>query len=179
MNIAESSFQDHEDAAAAKVKSLGFAIITLSDTRTEETDISGAFIKNLLLNSGHTVPFYRVFPDDRVKIKDVVQDCLADPHIAVIITNGGTGIASRDTTFDVVASLLEKRLDGFGELFRMLSYQEIGPAAMMSRAVAGIAKGKVIFSLPGSTNAVRLAMEQLILPQAAHVYWELHKHALS
>ena len=179
MNTIESSFQDHEEAAAAKVKSLAFAIITLSDTRTVETDISGAFIKNLLVNSGHTVESYRVLPDDRVKIKEAVQDCLADPHIAVIITNGGTGISSRDTTFDVVASLIEKRLEGFGELFRMLSFQEIGPAAMMSRAVAGVAKGKVIFSVPGSTNAVRLAMEQLILPQAAHVYWELHKHALT
>ena len=179
MDTTESSFKDHETATSAKIQSLGFAIITLSDTRTEETDISGAFIKNLLVNAGHTVPFYRVLPDDRVKIKDAVQDCLSDPHIAVIITNGGTGISSRDTTFDVVASLLEKRLEGFGELFRMLSYQEIGPAAMMSRAVAGVAKGKVIFSVPGSTNAVRLAMEQLILPQAAHVYWELHKHVLT
>ena len=176
--MSESSFKDHETAVASQVRSLGFAVITLSDTRTDATDISGAFIKNILLDAGHTVPFYRVLPDDREKIKTVVQDCLSDPHIAVIITNGGTGISARDTTFDVVASLLEKRLDGFGELFRMLSYQEIGPAAMMSRATAGVAKGKVIFAVPGSTNAVRLAMEKLILPQAGHVYWELHKHLL-
>jgi molybdenum cofactor biosynthesis protein B len=111
-----------------------------------------------------------------VKIKTVLQDCLADPHVAIVITNGGTGIASRDSTIDVMGSLLEKQLDGFGELFRMLSYQEIGPAAMMSRAIAGIAKNRVLFAIPGSTNAVRLAMEKLILPQAAHVYWELNKH---
>ena len=178
MTAPESSFQDHE-VEAKKVKSLGFAVITLSDSRNETTDVSGAFIKNALLDVGHSVPFYRVLKDDREKIKSTVKDCLIDPSISVIITNGGTGIASRDTTFDVVAALLEKRLDGFGELFRMLSYQEIGPAAMMSRAVAGVAKGKVLFCLPGSTNAVRLAMEKLVLPQAAHVYWELNKHALA
>ena len=176
--MSESSFKDHETAVASQVRSLGFAVITLSDTRTDATDISGAFIKNILLDAGHTVPFYRVLPDDREKIKTVVQDCLSNPHIAVIITNGGTGISARDTTFDVVASLLEKQMVGFGELFRMLSYQEIGPAAMMSRATAGVAKGKVIFAVPGSTNAVRLALEKLILPQAGHVYWELHKHLL-
>ena len=178
MSAPESSFKDHE-AEASKIRSLGFAVITMSDTRTEDTDVSGAFIKTILQDAGQTVPFYRVLQDDREKIKEAVQDCLTDPHIAVIITDGGTGVASRDTTFDVVVSLLEKRLDGFGELFRMLSYQEIGPAAMLSLAVAGIAKGKVIFAIPGSTNAVRLAMEKLILPQAGHVYWELHKHTLA
>ena len=177
--MSESSFKDHETAVATKVQSLGFAVITLSDTRTDATDASGAFIKKALLDNGHTVPLYRVLPDDRAKIKSVVQDCLIDPRLAVIITNGGTGISARDTTFDVVVALLEKRLDGFGELFRMLSYQEIGPAAMMSRATAGVAKGKVIFAIPGSTNAVRLAMEKIILPQAAHIYWELNKHVMS
>ena len=176
--MSESSFKDHETAAASKVRSLGFAVITLSDTRTDATDVSGAFIKSTLQDAGHTVPFYRVLPDDRERIKTVMQDCLSDPHIAVVITNGGTGISARDTTFDVVTSLLEKQLEGFGELFRVLSYQEIGSAAMMSRATAGVAKGKVIFAVPGSTNAVRLAMEKLILPQAGHVYWELHKHLL-
>lgn len=175
MSLQESSFKDHEEKSS-KVGSLGFAVITLSDTRTDATDISGAFIKTVLLDAGHTVPLYRVLPDDRLKIKSIIQDCLIDPHIAVIITNGGTGISARDTTFDVVAALIEKRLDGFGELFRSLSYQEIGPAAMMSRAVAGVAKNKVIFALPGSTNAVKLAMEKLILPQAAHLFWELNKH---
>ena len=171
----ESSFQDHA-AASSNVGSLGFAVITLSDTRDEATDMSGKFITNALVAAGHKVPLYRVLPEDRVKIKTTLQDCLADPHIAVVITNGGTGIASRDSTIEVLASVLEKQLDGFGELFRMLSYQEIGPAAMMSRALAGIAKNRVLFAIPGSTNAVRLAMEKLILPQAGHVYWELNKH---
>jgi molybdenum cofactor biosynthesis protein B len=172
---AESSFQDHA-AASSNVGSLGFAVITLSDTRTDATDMSGKFIKNALSEAGHTIPLYRVLKEDRVKIKTTLQDCLADPQVHVVITNGGTGIASRDSTIEVLASLLEKQLDGFGELFRMLSYQEIGPAAMMSRALAGIAKHKVLFAIPGSTNAVRLAMEKLILPQAGHVYWELNKH---
>ena len=101
---------------------------------------------------------------------------LDNPDVAVIVTNGGTGIALRDSAYEVIASTLDKRLDGFGELFRMISYKEIGAAAMLSRALGGIARGKVIFSLPGSTNAVRLAMEKLILPQAAHLYQELHKH---
>lgn len=171
----ESSFQDHA-AAASKVKSLGFAVITLSDTRSDLTDESGKFIKNALADAGHTVPVYRVLKEDRVKIKTTLQDCLSDPEVNVIVTNGGTGIASRDSTIEVMASLLEKQLDGFGELFRMLSYQEIGPAAMMSRALGGIAKNRVLFAIPGSTNAVRLAMEKLILPQAGHVYWELNKH---
>jgi molybdenum cofactor biosynthesis protein B len=171
----ESSFQDHA-AESAKVGSLGFAVITLSDTRTDLTDMSGKFIKHVLAESGHTVPFYRVLKEDRVKIKTVLQDCLADPQVNVVITNGGTGISSRDSTIEVLASVLEKQLDGFGELFRMLSYQEIGPAAMMSRALGGIAKNRVLFAIPGSTNAVRLAIEKLILPQAGHIYWELNKH---
>ncbi len=177
MSAPESSFQDHE-AAASKVGALGFAVITLSDTRTEATDESGKFIRHTLADHGHSVPFYRVVPDDRAKIKTVVEDALVDSRVQVVITNGGTGIAARDTTFDVIVTLLEKPLPGFGELFRMLSFQEIGPAAMMSRATAGVVKGKVLFAIPGSTNAVRLAIEKLILPQAAHVYWELHKHAL-
>lgn len=171
----ESSFQDHA-AASACVGSLGFAVITLSDTRTDATDASGKFIKNALIEAGHKVPYYRVLKEDRVKIKTTLQDCLADPEVNVIITNGGTGIASRDSTIEVMASLLDKPMDGFGELFRMLSYQEIGPAAMISRAIGGIAKNRVLFAIPGSTNAVRLAMEKLILPQAGHVYWELNKH---
>lgn len=177
MPAIESSFKDHEKPSS-KVGPLGCAVITLSDTRTDITDISGAVIKTVLIDAGHTVPLYRVLPDDREKIKSVIQDCLIDPHIAVIITNGGTGISARDTTFDAVASLIEKRIDGFGELFRNLSYQEIGPAAMMSRAVAGIAKNKILFALPGSTNAVKLAMEKLVMPQASHIYWELNKHLL-
>jgi molybdenum cofactor biosynthesis protein B len=171
----ESSFQDHA-AAASHVGSLGFAVITLSDTRSDATDMSGKFIKNALTEAGHTIPLYRVLKEDRVKIKTTLQDCLADPQINVVITNGGTGIASRDSTIEVLSSVLEKQLDGFGELFRMLSYQEIGPAAMMSRAIGGIAKNRVLFAIPGSTNAVRLAMEKLILPQAGHIYWELNKH---
>ncbi len=161
---------------ASRTGALGFAVITLSDTRTEETDKSGKYLKEAIAAAGHQVVRYRIVKDEPSEVAAIVQSALEDSDVAVIITNGGTGIAARDTAFESVMQLLEKRLDGFGELFRMLSYQEIGAAAMLSRAVAGIANGKVIFSLPGSTNAVRLGMEQLILPQAGHLYYELHKH---
>jgi molybdenum cofactor biosynthesis protein B len=175
---SESSFQDHV-VEASRVGALGFAVITLSDTRTDATDESGRFIKNALADAGHHVVLYRVLREDRVKIKSTLQDCLADHQVNAVITNGGTGISSRDSTIEVMASMLDKQIDGFGELFRSLSYQEIGPAAMMSRALGGIAKNRVLFAIPGSTNAVRLAMEKLILPQAAHIFWELNKHLRS
>jgi molybdenum cofactor biosynthesis protein B len=172
---SESSFQDHA-TEASKVGALGFAVITLSDTRTDATDESGKFIKHAVAAAGHHVVLYRVLKEDRIKIKSTLQDCLADHQVHVIVTNGGTGISSRDSTIEVMASMLDKQIEGFGELFRNLSYQEIGPAAMMSRALGGIAKNRVLFAIPGSTNAVRLAMEKLILPQAAHIFWELNKH---
>ena len=105
-----------------------------------------------------------------------MQAALADPEVAVIVTNGGTGISQRDNAYETVVAILDKPLDGFGEIFRMLSYQEIGAAAMLSRAVGGIARGKVVFSLPGSTKSVRLGMEKLIVPQVGHLYFELQKH---
>lgn len=172
----ESSFQDHA-AAASKVKSLGFAVITLSDTRSDLTDESGKFIKNALADAGHTVPVYRVLKEDRVKIKTTLQDCLSEPDVNVIITNGGTGIASRDSTIEVLGSLLEKQLDGFGELFRMLSYQEIGPAAVLSRALCALHGRQVVWALPGSSAACRLALDRLILPELDHLGAQLARPA--
>ena len=154
------------------------AVLTVSDTRTEETDSSGSLIRRLLSDAGHEVVAYRIVPDERDQISDVFQSWTTERLVHAIISNGGTGIALRDTTFDVVSALLDKRLDGFGELFRMLSYAEIGSAAMMSRAVGGVMRGRAVFVLPGSSNAVALAMERLILPELAHVVHELSKHDL-
>lgn len=170
----ESSHRDHEQAAQ-EVKSLSFAVITLSDTRTEETDKSGQALRAGIEAAGHHVGRYAIVKDDPDLIRRELLLAIDDPRIAIVITNGGTGISLRDSAYETISGFLDKRLDGFGELFRMLSYEEIGAAAMLSRALGGIARGTVVFSLPGSTKAVRLGMEQLILPQAGHLYHELHK----
>jgi len=171
----ESSHVDHEDAAQG-VSGLGFSVITLSDTRTEETDKSGQLIHELVATAGQRVVQYAIVKDDPDAVDSQLLSAMNNEDVAIIVTNGGTGISLRDSAFEVINGRLDKKLDGFGELFRMLSYDEIGAAAMLSRSVGGIAQGKVVFSLPGSTKAVRLGMEKLILPQSAHLYNELHKH---
>ncbi len=175
---AESSFADHE-RAAQDVSGLGFAIITLSDTRNEETDKSGKLIRESAEAAGHRVARYAIVSDDVEKIDAELAAAIDDSAVDVIVSNGGTGISVRDSAYEVITGKLQKRLDGFGELFRSLSYEEIGAAAMLSRAVGGIANGKVVFALPGSTNAVRLGLEKLILPQVAHLHKELNKHSQS
>jgi len=147
-------------------------ILTISDTRTLATDSSGRTICDLLWADGHQVTGRKVVRDEPDGVREAVEAQLANPDVQVILTTGGTGITSRDTTYEAIAGLLEKRLDGFGEIFRMLSYQEIGSAAMLSRAVGGLAKGKVILALPGSERAVRLAMTKLILPELGHLVRE-------
>jgi len=147
-------------------------ILTISDTRTEATDASGRAIFDLLFAGGHQVTGRKIVHDEPEEVRAAIIDQLNKPGVQVIITTGGTGITTRDTTYETIASLLDKRLDGFGELFRMLSYQEIGSAAMMSRAVGGLARGRVILSLPGSEAAVRLAMTRLILPELGHLVRE-------
>ena len=147
-------------------------ILTVSDTRTEATDASGRAICDLLWAGGHQVTGRKIVPDDPAEVRGAVEAQLAKPDVQVIITTGGTGITSRDTTCEAITALLDKRLDGFGELFRMLSFQEIGSAAMLSRAVGGLAKGKVVLALPGSEGAVRLAMTKLILPELGHLVRE-------
>ncbi len=169
---SESSHRDHETAADG-VGSLGFAVVTLSDTRTEETDGSGRLIREAVTAAGHEVVRYAIVPDDPDAIRVELGAAIDDAAVAVVVTSGGTGISARDAAYETISGMLEKRLDGFGELFRMLSYDEIGAAAMLSRAVGGIAGGTVVFSLPGSTAAVRLGLEKLILPQAAHLHHEL------
>src|SRR3954464_2677706 len=144
-------------------------VVTVSDTRTEATDTSGRAIADLLTAAGHVVAGRALVRDDADLVRGTVERKLADADVQVIITTGGTGITSRDSTYEVVTALLQKRLDGFGELFRMLSYERIGPAAMMSRACAGIAAGHIVVSLPGSEGAVRLAMERLLIPELGHL----------
>jgi molybdenum cofactor biosynthesis protein B len=151
------------------------AIITLSDTRTTDTDKSGQRIRHLLESSKHQVARYSLIRDDPSALRALLTEILASQDIDAVITNGGTGISRRDTTVEVVESLLTQTLPGFGELFRMLSYQDIGSGAMLSRAVGGVASGKPLFALPGSTGAVELAMTKLILPELKHLAHELHK----
>ena len=156
-------------------RSIRCYVVTVSDTRTEDTDKSGAAIIDLLRAAGHHVAGRAIVKDDAALVRDAVVRQLANCDVDAIITTGGTGITSRDSTFEAVGALFEKRLDGFGELFRMLSFQDIGPAAMMSRASAGLAAGHIIVSLPGSEPAVRLAMERLLLPELGHLVQQASK----
>ena len=150
-------------------------ILTVSDTRTEATDASGRAIADLVAAAGHEVAGRVIVRDDPDAVRGTVERQLATGDAQVIITTGGTGITSRDSTYEAIAGLLQKRLDGFGELFRMLSFQQIGSAAMMSRASAGLAAGRIVISLPGSEAAVRLAMERLIIPELGHLVEQASK----
>ena len=150
-------------------------VLTISDTRTLATDSSGQAICDLLWAEGHQVTGRKIVPDEPDQVRQAIETQLANPDVQVVITTGGTGITSRDTTYEAISALLEKKMDGFGELFRMLSYQEIGSAAMLSRAVGGLVKNKVILSLPGSEPAVRLAMTKLILPELGHALREVSR----
>jgi molybdenum cofactor biosynthesis protein B len=158
-----------EEHKAHAPRSVRCFIVTVSDTRTEATDTSGRAIGDLLTAAGHVVAGRAIVKDDAEMVRGTLERQLASAEVHAIITTGGTGVTARDSTYEVVSSLLQKRLDGFGELFRMLSFQQIGPAAMMSRACAGIVAGHVIVSLPGSETAVRLALERLLIPELGHL----------
>ena len=163
---------EHKAQAPSAV---GCYVVTVSDTRTLDTDTSGRAIRDLLEQAGHVVTGYAIVRDEPSHVSALVRERLGDPATHVVITTGGTGISARDATYEAVAALLDKRLDGFGEIFRMLSFHEIGSAAMMSRATAGTIGRKAVFVLPGSLAAVRLAMEKLILPELGHVVQQLRK----
>lgn len=164
------STEQHRKTAPASVRAF---VLTISDTRTEANDTSGDAIAELLQNAGHEIDGRVLVKDDPGAVRAVVQQACRTAQ--VVITTGGTGITSRDSTYEAIAGLLDKRLDGFGELFRVLSFQEIGSAAMLSRACAGTVGTAAVFSLPGSENAVRLAMTRLILPEIGHVVRELNR----
>ncbi|GGB27405.1 molybdenum cofactor biosynthesis protein [Virgibacillus dakarensis] len=157
-------------------KSLNCMIITISDTRTKETDKSGRLMTELLKQAGHQVQSAEIVPDETSAIENKVKAGAENPNVDVILTNGGTGISFRDVTIETIKDMLDKEMTGFGEIFRMLSYQEdIGSAAILSRAIAGVINRTAIFATPGSTGAVKLAMNKLILPELSHVVHEINK----
>ncbi len=166
------SHTEHKAQAPPRVRCF---VLTVSDTRTEATDTSGRAIVELLTNGGHSVAGHAIVRDEPVDVARVVSEQAADPSVQVVITTGGTGITARDGTYEAISALLQKRLDGFGELFRVLSFEEIGPAAMMSRACAGTIGRTIVLSLPGSEAAVRLAMNRLILPELGHLVQQVSK----
>jgi molybdopterin adenylyltransferase len=149
--------------------SVACAVITVSDTRSPAQDSSGQTIQSHLMAAGHQVARYEIVPDEPLIIQAKLQQLGEQTGIKAVIFNGGTGIAPRDTTYDAIQALLDKELPGFGEIFRFLSYQEIGSRAIASRATAGIYRNLLVFSLPGSTNAVTLGMEKLIVPELVHL----------
>jgi len=168
----EPSHREHKRDAPEHVSCI---VITCSDTRTPETDTSGQLIMRLLKKEGHEVAGYEVIKDDPAEIRGKLQAAVQKETVQAVIINGGTGLSRRDSTFEAIDGMLEKRLAGFGEIFRYLSYQDIGSPAMMSRATAGLYRGRIIFSTPGSEGAVRLAMEKLILPELGHIIREITK----
>ena len=179
--MSESSFGASVSAGGAAAHradapaSVRCAVLTVSDTRTPDSDTSGSLIRETLGFSGHRVVDYRIVADEPNQIREALAVWIAREDVQAVLSNGGTGIASRDTTYDAISAMLEKRIDGFGELFRMLSWQEVGAAAMLSRAVAGVAGGTLIVAMPGSTNAVRLALTKLIVPELGHLVYEITK----
>ncbi len=173
--MSSHSHEAHREHKAQAPRRVSCLVITCSDTRTEETDTSGRLIKRLLAEHGHEVVGSHLLKDEPAEIRKALDAATADERVQAIVINGGTGLSRRDSTFEAVHGMLEKRLDGFGELFRALSYKEIGSPAMMSRATAGLVRGKIVFSTPGSESAVRLAMEKLILPELGHIVRELTK----
>ena len=176
IDTAEPGFVSPADEHRAGGQgALRVAVLTVSDTRTVATDTGGALVKALLEQSGHLVVAARIVPDDDDAIRAGAQDWVEDPEIDAVIVTGGTGIAPRDRTAEALLPILDRTIDGFGELFRMLSFEEIGSAAMLSRAFGGIAGHTPIFALPGSRNAIALAMDRLIVPELGHVVFESRK----
>ncbi len=164
--------EEHEILARA---SLRVAVITFTDTRDHNTDKSGSIIIDLLKKSGHQMVDYRIIKENPDEMKAGFAELLAQDQIQAIICNGGTGLSRRDNTIEIARPLFDKEIEGFGDIFRLVSYQQIGAAAMLSRATAGINSGRVIVCLPGSSAAVRLAMTRIVLPQLAHMHWEANR----
>lgn len=152
-----------------------FAVLTVSDTRNQKTDVSGKIAKELISNSGHQVLAYKIIKNDKSLIRTTLNEILQNLKVNTIVTIGGTGISKRDLTIEAISESFNKEIEGFGELFRSLSHQEIGEAAMISRATAGTINGKIVFCLPGSKNAVKLALSKLILPGLGHIIKEANR----
>lgn len=158
-------------------RNLGFAVLTASDSRAKVEDHSGQIIDDLVMAADHRVVDRRVVRDEVSAIRAAVDGALAEHQADVVVLNGGSGFSPRDVTLEAVAPLLEKTIEGFGELFRMLSFEQVGAAAMLSRATAGIVGNSVVFILPGSPKAVELAMRQLILPEVAHLLGQVRRQS--
>ena len=169
MSAPDATPREHKATAP---KTVGCFVLTVSDTKTAETDTSGTLIRELLTAAGHRVVESRIVRDEPAEVARLVRDACARDDVQAVVLTGGTGITSRDSTFEAVEALLDKRLPGFGELFRMLSFQEIGAAAMMSRAQMGLHARRIVVSLPGSPNACRLALEKLLIPELGHLLRE-------
>jgi molybdenum cofactor biosynthesis protein B len=166
------STQQHRSEAPKAVRC---AVITVSDTRTLDTDRGGKMLEESLVAAGHTVIRREIVPDDQKRIRSLIEELADATALDAILVTGGTGIAARDQTFETVSSMLTKTLPGYGELFRMLSFEDIGPAAMLSRTIGGVIGQVVLLTMPGSPAAVRLALDKLILPELAHVCYEARK----
>jgi len=172
VSTSDSTPLEHKATAP---RSVGCWVLTVSDTKTPETDTSGALIRKLLHEAGYEVVGSSIVRDEPKDVQRVIREVCATPSVHAVIATGGTGITSRDSTYEAIDALLDKRLPGFGELFRMLSYQEIGAAAMLSRAQLGIHQRRIVISLPGSPNACRLALEKLVIPELPHLVREVSR----
>lgn len=170
--MAPSSSTEAHRKIASERGPISLAVVTVSDTRTAETDTNGHYLKAEIEALGHKLVAYHLVKDEAAQIQSLLEQ-LAEGPARLLLFNGGTGISPRDTTYDVLSRNLEKTLPGFGELFRMLSYDQVGAAAMLSRATAGVYRGKLVISTPGSPDAVKLAWERLIKPEIEHLAWEL------
>jgi molybdenum cofactor biosynthesis protein B len=163
------SYKEHKESSPRTVTC---AVLVISDSRTEETDESGKLLREKLGENGHRVTDYAILKNDSEAVEGKIKELLGNEELQVIITSGGTGVSHRDVTVETITPMLEKQLDGFGELFRSLSYQEIGTASIMSRAIAGVAGAKIIICIPGSLGAARLAIEKIIMPEIGHMVRE-------
>jgi molybdopterin adenylyltransferase len=172
MSRPDSTPLEHKATAP---HSIGCWVLTVSDTKTPETDTSGQLIRKLLTDAGHHVIGSSIVRDEPKDVQRVIGEACARDEVQAVLVTGGTGVTSRDSTYEAIEALLDKRLPGFGELFRMLSYQEVGAAAMMSRAQLGVHARRVVVSMPGSPNACRLALEKLVIPELSHLIREVSR----
>ncbi|MEX2572034.1 MAG: MogA/MoaB family molybdenum cofactor biosynthesis protein [Gemmatimonadota bacterium] len=170
--MSSTSSTSHREAAAERGP-IRVGVVTVSDSRTPENDTNGIFLRERITAAGHLLAGYRLVPDEPEEVVAALDELAAPDGARIILFNGGTGVSRRDNTYDAIAGRLEKTLPGFGELFRMLSWEQVGSAAMLSRAVAGVYRGAVVFSTPGSPAGVRLAWEKLIEPEIQHLAWEV------
>jgi molybdopterin adenylyltransferase len=172
--MPSESSQQHKRHAAGRGP-VTVAIVTVSDTRTEETDVNGRYLRSAIEAAGHRVHSVRIVRDESDQVDAALEQLASDETVQAVLFNGGTGVSERDRTFDVLSRKLEKTLPGFGEIFRMLSWDQVGSAAIMSRAAAGVYRGKIVVSTPGSPAAVKLAWEKLIAPELEHMVWEVSR----